>query len=316
MTSSGLALRAGVVLALLGEISPCAAEAAEETTEPAPPLIAAIDFDTIPKGALPPVPGDAEPSGAMSDEPRAQGLKMEKVKLPPRRKKKPSPGLAAKMGKSDVVELAPDHPEIGALYVPSVDGTDFGGDPVRMTCRREAAPSFVRWETLTVAPGGDAQLEIKDLKFDPGTCTAVEGPTTRVALKAIARDKDRPWLFAVRDDNTVTFLLPRTDDVSADAMVGSAVTVRGGFTRVSLPIARWGSSSFVAHVPSLELRPPPPPAPRAKGRAPSVRGDSKPDEEPTEVTVELVQTMSEKSPTLLVRRSQPASDAPQASAAD
>ena len=100
----------------------------------------------------------------------------------------------------------------------------------------------------------------------PGTCTAVEGPISRVALKAIAWDKDQPWLFAVRDESTVTFLLPRTDDVNADAMVGTAVTVRGGFTRVSLPIARWGSSSFVAHVPSLELKPPPPPpARRAKG---------------------------------------------------
>jgi hypothetical protein len=98
----------------------------------------------------------------------------------------------------------------------------------------------------------------------------------------------------VRDDKAVTFLFPRTSDVSSDAMVGTPVTMRGGFTRISLPLGRWGSSSFVAHVPSLQFEPPSPAKP----------GSAKADEEPAEVAVEVVQTLSERSPTVLVRRSE------------
>jgi hypothetical protein len=110
-----------------------------------------------------------------------------------------------------------------------------------------------------------------------------------VSFKAVAWDGAKPWLFAMKDENSVTFLMPRANDFNADAMVGPATTVRGGFTRVTLPIGRWGSSSVVANLSSLELKPPP----------------AESNDQPVEIAVELVQTMSEKSPTLLVRRQAP-----------
>jgi hypothetical protein len=83
-------------------------------------------------------------------------------------------------------------------------------------------------------------------------------------------------------------------------MVGAPVTVRGGFTRVTLAVGRWGSASFVATLPSLELKAHPAPAPREH----AVRHEeSVPLPPAVEVAVELVQTMAEKAPTLTVRRS-------------
>jgi hypothetical protein len=162
----------------------------------------------------------------------------------------------------------------------------------------------VRWETLTVSTDGAAKLEVRDMWFDARSCAIGSGPTTTSILRAIAWDEGKPWLFALRDEKSVTLVMPRSNDVSAEAMVGSPITVRGGFTRVTLPLGRWGSSSIVANLPTLSLDVPPQPnahQPNAKKLADSDDGDR----QPVEVAVELVQTMSEASPTLLVRRRQP-----------
>jgi hypothetical protein len=295
--------------ALAGYASLSAADPTDETPEPEPPVIVAIDFDSIPSGKLPPVPGETEVPQAVPAEQRAAGVKLQKVKNPFGKKKLP-PGLLAKMGKTEIVELVPAHPEIVAMYVPAVEGTDFEGESVpRMACRRKEPPSPVRWETFTMSPDGNAKLEIKDLWFDSESCAVGSGTTSEVAFKAIAWDGAKPWLFAIRDEKSVTFLMPRANDVSADAMVGTPTTVRGGFTRVTLPIGRWGSSSLVANLSTLELKAPPPPAKaRRKGQA-AEPPEAESSDQAVEIAVELVQTMSEKSPTLLVRRNQAAGDA-------
>jgi hypothetical protein len=296
-------------LTLLGAASPRAAHAAEETPEPLPPVLMAIDFDAIPSGMLPPVPreADAPPRGPGQQPPK--GVKLHKINKTAGKKKLP-PGLIAKMRRTELVELAPDHPEIAAMYAPADEGTEFGGESVsRMACRRKGSPSPVRWETLTIGSDGNAKLEVKDLWFFSESCTVGLGSTSQVALKAIAWESGHPWLFAMRDDKTVTFVMPRANDVSADAMVGRPLTVRGGFTRVSLPIGRWGASSFVAHLSSLELSAPPQhPLPKGKGHDVEAPAEEATGDGPVEVAVELVQTMAERSPTLLVRREQPEGD--------
>ena len=307
-----VALAATFALALMGHASPSDADPAEEggaAAEPLPPIIVAIDFDTIPHGTLPPVRSEADVPDAVPTSERAAGVKLLKVKNPFGKKKLP-PGLLAKMGKTEIVELVPAHPEIAAMYVPAQEGTEFEGESIsRMACHRKEPPSPVRWETLTISDDGNAKLEIKDLWFDAESCAVGIGSTSEVVFKAIAWDGAKPWLFAMRDEKSVTFLMPRTNDVSADSMVGSASTVRGGFTRVTLPIGRWGSSSLVANLATLELKaPPPPPKPNAKGQAVEASAEPGTSDQPVEIAVELVQTMSEKAPTLLVRRSQPEGD--------
>jgi hypothetical protein len=296
---------AAIACVLVGLASPRAARAAEEAPEPVPPVLVSIDFDAIPSGALPPTPhaGDAPPSAAKE---RVSGVKLQKIPNAPR-KKKLLPGLLAKMGKRELVELAPDHPEIAAMYAPAPEGAEFEGESVsRMACRRQDPPSPVRWETLSVGPDGNAKLEVKDLWFFADSCSVGLGSTAQVAFKAIAWEGGRPWLFAMRDEKTVTFVMPRANDVSADAMVGTPLTIRGGFTRVSLPIGRWGASSFVAHLVTMELKPPALPVKaKGKGHAVETESDQTTNDAPVEIAVELVQTMSEAFPTLLVRRDQP-----------
>lgn len=305
------ALGSSIVCALLACASLCAADApddakaSDESSEPKPPVIVAVDFDAIPTGALPSMASDAEAVHAVPTQQRAIGVKVQKVKNP--FGKKMSPAMLAKMGKTEVVELVPDHPEIAAMYLSSADGNDFEGESIqRMACHRKEPPSIVRWETLAVGADGNARLAVKDLWFDAESCTVTQGPTAEIVFKAIAWDGVKPWLFAMRDDKSVTFLMPRTSDVSADAMVGSATTVKGGFTRVTLPIGRWGSSSILANLATLELKAPPAPVKAStKGQAVAISAPAEPADQAVEIAVELVQTMSEKSPTVLVRRNPP-----------
>jgi hypothetical protein len=200
--------------------------------------------------------------------------------------------------KVDTVEISPSEPEIGALYIPWQEATDFQGESAIFNCYKGAPPSPLRWETLTVSPDGSARLNVKDLWLDGEHCLTAPASETQVALKAIGWVGAVPWLFAARDENTVTFLFPSADALTVDAMVGSPVTVRGGFTRVTLPVGRWGSASFVATLPSLELKAHPAPPPREHSVP---RPESVPPA--VEVAVELVQTMAERTPTLTVRRS-------------
>lgn len=272
-----------------------------------------VDFDAIPRGTLPPTPSGDAPPTALDSEPEAQGLSLQKVKLPPRRKKphpmkrKMASGLAAKLLKADIVEVTPDHSELGAMYALDPQSSDFNGESVSpLTCKTDQPASPLRWETLAVE-GDVANVDVKDLWFQSMACSVTAGATARVSLAAVARDGDKPWLYAVRDDRTVTFLFPRATDVTADAAVGIPVTVRGGFTRVTLPLGRWGSTTFVAHLPSLAFESPAtaPVAATAKhpkGQAARPKPEPTPSTDPIEIAVELVQTMSEASPTILVRR--------------
>jgi len=312
------AIAATFAMALMTHASPSDADPADEggvAVEQLPPIIVAIDFDTIPNGSLPKVPGETDAPANVSKDQRATGIQIQKVQNPfgkkfPKGKKLPK-GLLAKIRKTDLVELAPAEPAITAMYVPAADGTDFDGESIpRMSCRNEQPPMAVRWETLTLGSNDTAKLEIKDLWFDSPSCSVGSGSTSEVVFKAVAWDGAKPWLFAMRDEKSVTFLMPRSTDSSADAMVGAATTIRGGFTRVTLPIGRWGSSSLVATLSGLELKAPPPTLPPTKSNAKGKKAVEVPPEaessgEPVEIAVELVQTMSEKSPTVLVRRSQP-----------
>jgi hypothetical protein len=65
-----------------------------------------------------------------------------------------------------------------------------------------------------------------------------------------------------------------------------------------MPLGRWGAGSVVAQLDAL-----------------SGHSDDESDQRPVEVGIELVQTMSEKAPTLLVRTRRAKAEIPQESAA-
>ena len=307
--SAPLALLASVLS--LSHLSRASADESPDpvVAHPGLPVIVAVDVNSILRGKVPPPLREADALLSESQAPAASpagdvspaGLTLKKVAPSSSKKRKRSlAGLHAKRVQKDVAELSPNKPELAALYQPIPDAVEFVGESLGFVCGHDFPQTPMRWETLTVDHEGRAELEVKDLWLDATHCSVNSVSSARVTFKAIAWAGAEPWLFAMRDDDSITFLMSRTEDVSAEAMVGAPLTVRGGFTRVTLPIGRWGSSSLVATLPSLALKLPAKPEkqPTAQTAAAS--------ELPVEVAIELGQTMAEKSPTLLIRRDVPA----------
>ncbi len=227
----------------------------DDPPEMPPPSVVLVDYQSIPTGTLPSFPAETSapatvPAGqvpdlevdAVAETPRKPSLK--KVL---RRKK----GIRLGKGAKDV-EIKMVAPVLGLLYTPTSDATDFNGDTTqRMSCgANQEGVAAVRWEKLRLA-GDDARLEVADLWFDRKSCVLGSGSTAVVPLKAIAWDGGKPWLYAVRSETSVTFVLPLATEASADTMAGAPLTIRGGFTRVTLPLGRWGAGSVIAQLPSL-----------------------------------------------------------------
>jgi hypothetical protein len=282
-----------------------------EEPQPKPPQIVVVDFEGIPLGTLPEAPVEASapetaPKGRVTD------LKVESVaeKSSPksskkRLHKKKKKGAPAKPPRQ--VEIKPTLPGLGVLYVaPSenvgeleTETTRSAGEMQRMSCDGRSKPSPLRWEKVVLSPDGSAHLQIDDLWFDPRSCALWPGSTSVTVLKPIAWENAKPWLYAVRGADSVTFVMPSSNEINAETMVGGPLTIRGAFTRVTMPLGRWGSGSMFASLPTLKLEAPSPPPKRGAKLTSEVAPDS--NQGPVELTVELVQTMAEKYPTLLVR---------------
>ncbi len=281
---------------------------AEDAPEMPPPRVVLVDYASIATGILPPFPSESSAPAAAPSAP-VSDLEVDVVAQGPR---KPSPKrlhrkkrIRPSKGSKDV-EIKAVGPVLGLLYMPSNDSTDFNGDTTqRMSCGADQQGIVaVRWEKVLVGKADDARLEIADLWFDRKTCSLGSGSTMVVPIKAIAWNDGRPWLYAVRSETSVTFVMPQATETSADSMAGAPLTIRGGFTRVTLPLGRWGASSMVAQVPSLLFE-----APKSTASTKSQKASHTPEgvteSGPTQVAVELVQTMSELHPTLVVRTQSP-----------
>ena len=285
------AVAMGFALALLA--GPSAAD--DEPEAPSTEVIA-VDVETLPLGQLPAVPGDADaPYGVPAwTAPAPITVTADGEASRPRLHRKPIASISKKSiaprraEKVKLVSIAPTSPSVDALYAPSSEITELEGQETqKMSCGDRESLLPMRWEALATTDGGDAHLSVHDLWFDTKACAVGPGPATSLPLKAIAWDGGKAWLYAMRSHNSVTLVMPRVSEVSYESMVGAPVSMRGAFTRISMPLGRWGSGSIVAQLDSL-----------AGGPA----GDG--TDRPVEVGIELVQTMSEKAPTLLVRTRQ------------
>jgi hypothetical protein len=267
----------------------------EETTR-----VVAVDIDALPVGSLPPLPAEREaPTGVpaftqpsdlkvdiVEEAPRSQKLRpaplhgLSKVAL--RKKKRPG-------GPTQIVNVSPKAHTLDALYLPSPESLEYEASAEqRMSCGDRESVTAMRWETLRTTPDGNAALEIRDLWFAAKTCVVGPGSTKTISLRAIAWDDGKPWLFAMRGPSGVTLVMPRVNEVTSESMVGAPVSVRGDFTRITLPLGRWGSGTVVAQLDGLST------GAKTESAENGVDG-------PVEVGIELVQTMAERVPTLLVR---------------
>ncbi|MET0593051.1 MAG: hypothetical protein ABW133_10150 [Polyangiaceae bacterium] len=264
-----------------------ASESSAPTTQ-----VAVIDVGTLPKGDLPSAPTEKDaPTGVPAfTQPTEIAVEPAGEITRPRRPRKKSiftsvkKPQAKRSEKVKLVSIAAASPTIDAFYAPSADATEFdGSSSQKMSCTDQSSIAPMRWESLATTPEGDARLETHDLWFDSKTCAVGPGPMASATLKAVAWEKGKPWLFAMQSPSGVTLVMPKVSEISSESMVGAPVTMRGDFTRITLPIGRWGSGSIVAQVESLGA---------------AHESDSS---GPVEVGIEIVQTMSEKAPTLLVR---------------
>jgi hypothetical protein len=284
------ALSIGFALALLA--APVAADGEPEA--PSTEVIA-VDVDTLPVGQLPALPLEADAPSAAAVWSDAETITVTAAGETSRPRRKPfvsvskksiaPPSMTAKRAeKVKIVSIAPTSPSLDALYTPSADVSDVEGQPVqKMSCGDRESVLPMRWEAFATTENG-ARLSVRDLWFYAKACAVGPGPATIIPLKAIAWDGGKPWLYAMRSAGSVTLVMPRANEVNTESMVGVPVSMRGAFTRISMPLGRWGSGSIVAQLDSLASEP-------------TGAGDGR----SVEVGIELVQTMSEKAPTLLVR---------------
>jgi hypothetical protein len=296
MKTRALALLIAVALA-----TPATIAFADDEPEPKPPEVVLVDFAAIPTGALPPLP--AETDAPMSaPQARVTELKVEPIadKVPTKHARKKHLRGKKKQGARVVppraVEVRPAVPALGLLYAPSDDASEVDGDSSqRMVCGNPNGAAPLRWEKLAIDAGGHAELEIQDIWLDSRSCSLWPGSASVINVAPIAWHDGKPWLYAFRGDTSITFVMPRSDEMTAETMVGAPVTIRGAFTRVTMPLGRWGSGTILAALPSFSLDVPTP----KNAKKPSAPAEAASG--PVELTVELVQTMSEPRPTLLVR---------------
>jgi hypothetical protein len=296
MRSRPLCLLLGVAF-----VASAAPSFADDEPEAKPQRVVSVDYASIPVGTLPPLPAETD-TPKSAPKAHVTDLKLEPIddkgsaKHPGKRPHKKS--KKAKRPKAPhMVEIRPAAPALGLLYTPT-DAGDVDGEAFqRMQCGNHGDAQPLRWERLTLGPDGTARLQIEDVWFDSKSCSLWPGSSSVTTLKPIAWEDGKPWLYAVRSDSGVTFVMPRSTETSVETMVGSPVSIRGEFTRVTLPLGRWGAGTFSAALPTLALSTPPAEKPNARKPPPTDDGEKS----PVELAVELVQTMAERYPTLLVR---------------
>jgi hypothetical protein len=286
-------MRTHALALVLGSALLASTSFAEDEPEAKPPQVVLVDYAAIPTGTLPSAPAEGS-APKSAPKARVTDLKLDpvadngSVKRP--RKHVSKKHKKAVRPKADrTVEVHPSAPSLALLYAPGDNSGEIDGDPVqRRVCGNQGEPEALRWEKLSIASDGSARLQIDDVWFDSKSCSLWPGANSSVALQPIAWSDGKPWLYAVRGDSSVTFVMPRSNDMAAETMVGTPLTIRGGFTRVTMPVGRWGSASMLAALSTLRLDP-----------------NADDEGSPIELSVELVQTMSERFPTLLVQTRAP-----------
>jgi hypothetical protein len=261
--------------------------------------VAVVDVDTLPRAELPTLPTEKDTPVGAAAWAKSTALSVRLVeKTPVVGRTEPRTGHLPMLSRkkkaaerTQIVELEPTAPSMDAIYASSPDATEIEASPaLRMPCGQHESIAPLRWETLASPEGADVRLEVRDLFFDTKSCAVALGQVATLPLRAVAFAEGKPWLYAMRSRAGITLVMPRASELHSESMVGTAVSLRGAFTRITLPIGRWGSASVVAELDTLSF-------------GPNDLATDDQDDRSVEVGIELVQTMSERSPTLLVRRS-------------
>lgn len=174
-----------------------------------------------------------------------------------------------------------------------------GRDMVWVSCdpRQKRAFAPVRWETFKVDAQNKATWAIHDGFLDPRTCRVTRERTTEVRPMAVASFADHATVFAAREGDAVTFLLPTTDVITGDGIPASTRVVRGSMPRVTMSISKGSAASAAAFVDPSRF------ATWLAGVGAKDDSVQKKLRRGLTVRIEATQTVSEDAPTLFVRTS-------------
>jgi hypothetical protein len=165
---------------------------------------------------------------------------------------------------------------------------------VACSSNNSGVASPLRWETFSLRPDGVALWAVHDGWFDPVGCRLVEQRQVVAQPRALALLADQPVAFAIRTPEGLVILYPFMDNLLGDAMTGPVKTSRGTISRVTLPLARGASATVVS---THNLARTASWLAAAEGKA---SGGVSLGQGTLTLRIEVTQTVSEDSPTLLL----------------
>lgn len=264
-----------------------------QQTSPATRRVFAVAIEELPKESIPAFPvGDAPSQLPAASETTGLHLVNTAGKPVPRAK-------LASVGKSDGLRFAGRGDEKVAVFMGA--GSNMRGPFENLSvpivrCGEEQGIVPIRWERLSLDEHRAATLEIDDGWFDKKTCQFAPTAHAAVHPKVLASRANVPVLLGMRSDDALTFFLPPDARALAEASFGHVTVVRSLGWRFTLPFGRGGSAALVTPIAPGSLQT------WLAGMMPSaafVGGSKVPSE--FVLGVDVVESVSEARPTVLVR---------------
>lgn len=240
----------------------------------------AIDVQRLPEITLPPLLKPAEVRELAGTEPT--DLKLSD----------PRPPRSARRSGSATLSVASARPSSIVIGERPLVGTVFASDSVSIDCDPQRPRTPIRWETLAIRADGGADWTVSDGYVDPARCEVKQVSRRQLDVPALA-GLGVP-AHAARVPGGVVVFTPRTEQATGDTTAGAIGVVRGPVSRVFVPTRQGESATVLLEV---EL-----------GRLDAwLRGAGAAElrERPLRLTlrIDVSQTVSEPTPTLLVRSS-------------
>ncbi|MCU0659277.1 MAG: hypothetical protein MUF64_29660, partial [Polyangiaceae bacterium] len=177
------------------------------------------------------------------------------------------------------------------------------GSTLSVGCSNDGGPLVnvyrlvaLRWERLQLA-GNQISLDINDGWFDGRDCKIYQEKKTSIPLKPALIHDGLPVMFASRSDSSLVLHFPPAARVVSD-VDGATVTPTSGGSLWTLvvPLRKGKAASVLAE---MDLRTVDLWSQALQGRAVAKAASSSP--RPLQIGIEVLQTVKDKEPTILVR---------------
>jgi hypothetical protein len=177
------------------------------------------------------------------------------------------------------------------------------GSTLSVGCSNDGGPQVntyrvvaLRWERLQLA-GNQISLDINDGWFDGRDCKIYQQKTTSIPLKPALIYDGLPVMFASRSESSLVLHFPPAARVVSDVDGATATPTSGGsLWTLVVPLRKGQTASVLAE---MDLRTVDLWSQALQGRAAAKAATSSP--RPLQIGIEVLQTVKDKEPTILVR---------------